>query len=162
MEIVVAHPDRAPLRGKIGQVFGFRGLERVALDEARAGDIVQVTGVDAVAIGATLCAPEQPEPLPALKVDEPTLIMNFQVNTSPLAGRDGRFVTSRQLRERLVRFAALPLTVAVPSLPALEPGTRVRINVGEVDLIERSVACSYRETVNAQNDVVAQDASARA
>ncbi len=102
MEIVVAHPDRAPLRGKIGQVFGFRGLERVALDEARAGDIVQVTGVEAVAIGATLCAPEMPEPLPALKVDEPTLIMNFQVNTSPLAGRDGRFVTSRQLRERLV------------------------------------------------------------
>jgi len=66
------------------------------------------------------------------------------------------------LRERVVRFAALPLTVAVPSLPALEPGTRVRINVGEVDLIERSVACSYRETVNAQNDVVAQDVSARA
>jgi len=103
MEIVVAHPEGAPLRAKVGQVFGFRGLERVPLAAAQAGDIVQVTGVDAVAIGATLCAPEHPEPLPALKVDEPTLTMNFQVNTSPLAGRDGRFVTSRQLRERLIR-----------------------------------------------------------
>jgi GTP-binding protein len=102
MEVVVAHPDRSPLRAKIGQVFGFRGLERVSLDVAQAGDIVQVTGVEAVAIGATVCAPECPEPLPALKVDEPTLTMHFQVNTSPLAGRDGRFVTSRQLRERLV------------------------------------------------------------
>ena len=103
MEVVLAHPERAPLRAKVGQVFGFRGLERVPLDEARAGDIVQVTGVEAVAIGATLCAADCPEPLPALKVDEPTLTMNFQVNTSPLAGREGRFVTSRQLRERLMR-----------------------------------------------------------
>jgi GTP-binding protein len=84
-------------------VFGFQGLERVPLEEASAGDIVQVTGVDEVSIGATLADPEHPEALPVHKVDEPTLNMNFQVNTSPLAGREGKYVTSRQLRERLMR-----------------------------------------------------------
>jgi GTP-binding protein len=88
---------------KIGQVLTFRGLERVPVEQAAAGDIVAVTGVEEVNIGLTLCDPENAEGLPPIHVDEPTLAMNFQVNTSPLAGREGRFVTSRQLRERLYR-----------------------------------------------------------
>jgi GTP-binding protein len=88
---------------KIAQVLTFTGLERRAVDEASAGDIVAVTGIDAVNIGLTACDPAAPEGLPPISVDEPTLAMNFQVNTSPMAGREGKFVTSRQLRERLYR-----------------------------------------------------------
>jgi len=88
---------------KIGQVLTFSGLERSPVEEASAGDIVAVTGIEAVNIGLTLCDPEHPWGLPPISVDEPTLAMNFQVNTSPLAGREGKFVTSRQLRERLYR-----------------------------------------------------------
>jgi len=89
--------------GRIGQVLTFHGLERQPVAEASAGDIVAVTGIEEVNIGLTLCDAEHPEGLPPISVDEPTLAMNFQVNTSPLAGREGRFVTSRQLRERLYR-----------------------------------------------------------
>ncbi|MCP5466481.1 MAG: translational GTPase TypA [Sinobacteraceae bacterium] len=89
--------------GRINQVLTFRGLERKAVDEAQAGDIVAITGIDDINIGLTLCDPENPAPLPPIQVDEPTLAMNFQVNTSPLAGREGKFVTSRQIRERLMR-----------------------------------------------------------
>ncbi len=102
-EVLVLRPGMPEQRAKVNQVFGFRGLERVSLDEALAGDIVQFTGVDELSIGCTLCAPERPEALPPLKVDEPTLTMNIQVNTSPFAGTEGRFITSRQLRERLQR-----------------------------------------------------------
>ena len=88
---------------RIGQVLAFTGLERNPVEEASAGDIVAVTGIESVNIGMTLCDPEHPLGLPPISVDEPTLAMNFQVNTSPLAGREGKFVTSRQLRERLYR-----------------------------------------------------------
>ncbi|HWI14785.1 MAG TPA: GTP-binding protein, partial [Burkholderiales bacterium] len=91
----------APVNAKVNQVLVFKGLERVLADEAQAGDIVLVNGIEEVGIGVTLADPVNPEALPLLKVDEPTLTMNFQVNTSPLAGREGKFVTSRQLRERL-------------------------------------------------------------
>ena len=96
-------PGQAPARAKIAQVFGFSGLERVPLEEAVAGDIVQFTGVDALSIGCTLCDPEHPDALPSPRVDEPTITMNFQVNSSPFAGTEGRFLTSRQIRERLLR-----------------------------------------------------------
>jgi GTP-binding protein len=89
--------------GKIAQVLTFRGLERKPVDEAQAGDIVAITGIDEVNIGLTICDPERPEGLPPIEVDEPTLAMTFQVNTSPLAGREGKFVTSRQIRDRLMR-----------------------------------------------------------
>jgi len=102
-EILVLNGEEAPVRAKVNQVMGFRGLERVALDEALPGDIVLVTGVEEVGIGVTLTDIERPEALPLLKVDEPTLTMNFQVNTSPFAGQEGKFVTSRQVRERLIR-----------------------------------------------------------
>jgi GTP-binding protein len=102
-EIVVLHEGHEPAKAKVGQVMGFQGLERVPMDEAAAGDIVLVTGVEETAIGVTFADALQPEALPMLRVDEPTLTMNFQVNTSPLAGQEGRFVTSRQIRERLFR-----------------------------------------------------------
>jgi len=88
---------------KIAQVLTFTGLQRSPVEEASAGDIVAITGIEDVNIGVTICDPEQPEGLPPIRVDEPTLAMNFQVNTSPLAGREGKFVTSRQIRERLYR-----------------------------------------------------------
>jgi len=88
---------------KLGQVLTFTGLTRSPVAEAFAGDIVAVTGIEAVNIGLTICAADEPLGLPPIRVDEPTLAMNFQVNTSPLAGREGKFVTSRQLRERLYR-----------------------------------------------------------
>jgi GTP-binding protein len=88
---------------RVGQVLTFHGLERTPVEEASAGDIVAVTGIESVNIGLTVCDPESPVGLPPISVDEPTLAMNFQVNTSPLAGREGKFVTSRQLRERLYR-----------------------------------------------------------
>jgi GTP-binding protein len=104
MEVVCMNgPDGLPFKGKVNQVLKFKGLEREVVDEAIAGDIALVNGIDELAIGTTICSPDTPDPLPMLKIDEPTLTMNFMVNTSPLAGREGKFVTSRQIRERLDR-----------------------------------------------------------
>ena len=96
-------PDGTPTKGRVNQVLQFKGLERVIVDEAIAGDIVLVNGMEALNIGTTICPPDAPEGLPMLRIDEPTLVMNFCVNTSPLAGREGKYVTSRQVRERLER-----------------------------------------------------------
>jgi GTP-binding protein len=101
--IVMNGPDSNPIKAKINQVLMFEGLARVQVDEAEAGDIVLINGIDEVGVGTTLCHPEHPDALPLLKVDEPTLTMNFLVNASPLAGREGKFLTSRQIRERLER-----------------------------------------------------------
>jgi GTP-binding protein len=101
--VVLNGPDSTPIKGRINQVLNFKGLERVLVDEAVAGDIVLINGIDEIGIGSTVCAPDTPEALPMLTVDEPTLTMNFMVNNSPLAGREGKFVTSRQLRDRLDR-----------------------------------------------------------
>ena len=87
--------------GRINQVLGFQGLDRILVDEAVAGDIVLINGIEDIGIGVTITDKDNPQPLPMLKVDEPTLTMNFQVNTSPLAGTEGKFVTSRQIRDRL-------------------------------------------------------------
>jgi GTP-binding protein len=107
-EVLVMHgpegAQNAPTtRGRINQVLKFKGLERVLVEEAQAGDIVLINGIDEIGIGTTLCPVDAPDALPLLKVDEPTLVMNFCVNSSPLAGREGKFVTSRQVRERLER-----------------------------------------------------------
>lgn len=101
--IILNGPDSTPIKARINQVLSFKGLERKVIDEASAGDIVLINGVEAIDIGSTICDPEHPDALPMLTVDEPTLTMNFMVNTSPFAGREGKFVTSRQLRERLDR-----------------------------------------------------------
>jgi len=92
-----------PKKAKIGQLFSFSGMERVPIETAEVGDIVLVTGVEELSIGTTLTAVDTPEPLPPIMIDEPTLSMYFQVNTSPLAGREGKYVTSRNLRDRLAK-----------------------------------------------------------
>ena len=111
--VVVVDRDGGIRKARILAVFGYHGLERVERDEAGAGDIVCVTGVDGIGISDTLCAPEEVEALPPLVVDEPTLTMMFCVNTSPFAGRVGTYVTSRQLRERLQREALHNVALAV-------------------------------------------------
>ena len=100
-DVLVLAGTSTPKKVRVNQVLGFRGIERVQLEEAMAGDIVLNNGVEERSIGVTLADINQPEALPMHAVDEPTLTMNFQVNTSPFAGKEGKFVTSRQLRERL-------------------------------------------------------------
>ena len=94
-------PDSAPVKARVNQVLKFEGLERKQASEAGPGDIVLINGIEDIGIGVTLTDLERPVPLPMLKVDEPTLTMNFCVNTSPLAGREGKYVTSRQIWDRL-------------------------------------------------------------
>ncbi len=100
---VMNGPGSTPINAKVNQVQVFKGLERTVVDQAEAGDIVLINGIEEIGIGVTITDSDNTDALPLLKVDEPTLTMNFQVNTSPLAGREGKFVTSRQLRERLQR-----------------------------------------------------------
>ena len=101
--MIMNGPEDTPKAAKINQILQFEGLDRKIVDEAQAGDIVLVNGIEELNIGTTITDPSKPEALPMLTVDEPTLTMNFMVNTSPLAGREGKFVTSRQIRERLER-----------------------------------------------------------
>ncbi|WP_455384921.1 translational GTPase TypA [Acidihalobacter prosperus] len=103
MPVVIIDRDGKRRQGRVLQVLGFHGLERVEVPEATAGDIIAFTGLDPLNISDTLCDPGNVEALPALTVDEPTVSMTFQVNTSPFAGRDGKYITSRQIRERLER-----------------------------------------------------------
>lgn len=100
-DVIVLMGDKTPKKARVNQVLGFQGIERVQMSEALAGDIVLINGVEELSIGTTLADIDQPEALPIHTVDEPTLTMTFQVNTSPFAGQEGKFVTSRQLRERL-------------------------------------------------------------
>ncbi|MGO3891844.1 MAG: translational GTPase TypA [Paenalcaligenes sp.] len=94
-------PEGESIKGRINQVQTFKGVNRQQVEEAQAGDIVLINGIDEIGIGCTLMDPAHPEALPLLRIDEPTLSMNFIVNSSPLAGREGKFVTSRQIRDRL-------------------------------------------------------------
>ena len=98
---VMAGPDGKSYNGKINQVHTFQGLDRVQATEAGPSEIVLISGIENIGIGETVTDPANPQPLPMLKIDEPTLTMNFCVNTSPLAGREGKFVTSRQIWDRL-------------------------------------------------------------
>ena len=102
MDVVVMEgPEGKSIKGRVNQVLTFQGLDRVQTTEAGPGDIVLINGIEDIGIGVTVTDPLNPAPLPMLKVDEPTLTMNFCVNTSPLAGREGKFVTSRQIWDRL-------------------------------------------------------------
>jgi GTP-binding protein len=96
-------PDSTPRKARINQVLKFHGLERMAAESAGPGDIVLINGIEDIGIGMTITDIDNPRPLPMLRIDEPTLTMNFCVNTSPLAGREGKYVTSRQIRDRLDR-----------------------------------------------------------
>ena len=100
-QVVVISSDEGQRKGKILQVMGYNGLERNEVSEAQAGDIVCITGIDQLNISDTICNPEQVEALEALSVDEPTVSMTFQVNDSPFAGREGKYISSRNLKERL-------------------------------------------------------------
>ncbi|HFC7475320.1 TPA: translational GTPase TypA [Neisseria meningitidis] len=99
--VAVMNHDQQIAQGRINQLLGFKGLERVPLEEAEAGDIVIISGIEDIGIGVTITDKDNPKGLPMLSVDEPTLTMDFMVNTSPLAGTEGKFVTSRQIRDRL-------------------------------------------------------------
>jgi GTP-binding protein len=99
--VVMAGEEGAPVKGRVNQVLKFQGLDRIQATEAGPGDIVLINGITDIGIGVTITDPLNPKPLPMLKVDEPTLTMNFCVNTSPLAGREGKYVTSRQIWDRL-------------------------------------------------------------
>lgn len=102
-EVMVLNGDKPPKKARVNQVLGFRGIERVQMEEAAVGDIILVNGIEDIGIGVTLADINQPEALPMPKVDEPTLTMTFQVNNSPLAGQEGKFVTSRQIKDRLTK-----------------------------------------------------------
>jgi GTP-binding protein len=101
--LVIAGPGATPKKARVGLVQSFQGLEKVEMNEATAGEIVAITGIDEVSIGCTICSTDAPEALPVLGVDEPTLNMTFCVNTSPFAGQEGKYVTSRQIHERLMK-----------------------------------------------------------
>ncbi len=130
--LIMNGPDSTPKRAKVNQVLKFQGLERKVVDEAEAGDIVLINGIEEIGIGTTLCAPDCPDALPLLHVDEPTLTMNFHVNTSPLAGKEGKFVTSRQIRERLER--ELKSNVAMRMKPTDNEGVFEVAGRGELHL----------------------------
>lgn len=100
-QVTIVGADGSKRNGKVGQIFGYLGLDRIETDQASAGDIIAVTGLGELKISDTICATSAVEALPALSVDEPTVTMTFQVNTSPFAGKEGKFVTSRQILERL-------------------------------------------------------------
>jgi GTP-binding protein len=102
-QVVVAKYDGERHKARIGLVYGYLGLERYEVKEARAGDIIAITGIEAPNVSDTLCDPENVEAMPALSVDEPTVSMTFQVNASPFAGKSGKYLTSRQLKDRLER-----------------------------------------------------------
>ncbi|MGD8931274.1 MAG: translational GTPase TypA, partial [Chromatiales bacterium] len=102
-QVTVIKYDGEQHRAKIGLVYGYLGLQRFEVMQASAGDIIAITGLEAPNVSDTLCDPEQVEALPPLSVDEPTVSMTFQVNTSPFAGREGKYLTSRQLKDRLER-----------------------------------------------------------
>ena len=116
-DVAVLHgplaPDAVPTKAKVGQIFQFKGLERIPVETAEAGDIVLLTGVDDLTIGTTLASLDAPEALPPIAVDLPTLSMYFQVNTSPFAGREGKYVTSRNLRDRLQKELLVNMALKV-------------------------------------------------
>ncbi len=103
MSVSIMSGDKKVSQGKINEVFGFKGLDRIAVKEAQAGDIAIITGIEDIGIGLTISDIEQPVGLPIIPVDEPTLTMDFMVNSSPLAGKEGKFVTSRQIKDRLTK-----------------------------------------------------------
>ncbi|HEX4480817.1 MAG TPA: translational GTPase TypA [Rudaea sp.] len=103
MPVAIVDRDGKKRNGRVLQVLGFMGLERREVPEAEAGDIIAISGIEALSISDTVCAVDTPEGLPVMTVDEPTISMTFQVNNSPFCGREGKFLTSRQIRERLMR-----------------------------------------------------------
>ena len=132
MQVVVAEADGSKRKAKILQVMGYDGLERLDVEEAQAGDIVCITGIDKLNISDTICDPDNVEILPPLSVDEPTVSMTFQVNDSPFAGREGKYISSRNLKERLEQ--ELIHNVALRVEPGETPDKFVVSGRGELHL----------------------------
>ncbi len=132
MQVIVAGSDGSKRKERILQVTGYLGLERVDVEEAQAGDIVCITGIDKLNISDTICDPEAVEILPPLSVDEPTVSMTFQVNDSPFAGREGKYISSRNLKERLEQ--ELIHNVALRVEPGENPDKFIVSGRGELHL----------------------------
>jgi len=130
--MVMEGPDGKAVKGRVNQVLTFQGLDRVQVTEAGPGDIVLINGIDAIGIGVTVTDVANPAPLPMLQVDEPTLTMNFCVNTSPLAGREGKYVTSRQIWDRLQKELQSNVALRVSETP--EDGIFEVMGRGELHL----------------------------
>lgn len=118
--LTLIHRDGSQIKARVNKLEVFSGLGRRAVESASAGDIVVVAGFEDIDIGETLCHPEHPDPLPVLEIDEPTIAVEFKVNDSPFAGREGKFVTSRQLRERLFREALYDRALRVEETDAAD------------------------------------------
>jgi GTP-binding protein len=131
-QVVVVNRDGETRKGKVLQVMGYEGLDRVEVDKAEAGSIVCITGIDKLNISDTICDPSVVEALPALSVDEPTVSMTFQVNDSPFAGKEGKFVTSRNIKERLDK--ELISNVALRVVPGDSPDKFIVSGRGELHL----------------------------
>nr|AAR05238.1 predicted TypA membrane GTPase [uncultured marine proteobacterium ANT32C12] len=131
-QVVIVDRDGNTRKGKVLQVMGYEGLERVEVPEAEAGSIVCITGIDKLNISDTICTPSDVEALPALSVDEPTVSMTFQVNDSPFAGKEGKYVTSRNIKERLDK--ELISNVALKVVPGETPDKFVVSGRGELHL----------------------------
>jgi GTP-binding protein len=132
MAVTVVNREGKQRSERITQILGFHGLTRVEVESASAGDIVAFAGIAEPKVSDTLCDPATPEPLPSLTVDEPTISMTFEVNTSPFLGREGKFVTSRQIRERLEREAIHNVALRVE--PTADPDKFVVFGRGELHL----------------------------
>jgi GTP-binding protein len=132
MAVTVVSREGQQRSEKITQILGFHGLTRIEVESAGAGDIVAFAGIAEPKVSDTLCDPATPEPLPSLTVDEPTISMTFEVNTSPFLGREGKFVTSRQIRERLEREAIHNVALRVE--PTADPDKFVVFGRGELHL----------------------------
>ena len=114
------HNRTAPFKSKVVSLYTFEGLNKVPVEEATVGDIVCFSGIEGVTIGQTICAVNNPEPLPFVKISEPTVEMTFSVNTSPFAGREGKFVTSRQIRDRLMKETLKDVSLRVTDSETLD------------------------------------------
>ena len=117
------HGKHAPYKAKVVNLYGIEGLERIPVDSARAGDIVCISGITDITIGDTICPPDAPDPLPFVKISEPTVQMTFSVNNSPFAGREGKYVTSRHLGERLKRELLKDVSLRVADTDTTEAFT---------------------------------------
>ncbi len=162
MSVAVVGRDGEVRSERIGQVFGFLGLERIETEEARAGDIIAFSGIEAPKISDTICDPDCPEALPPLVVDEPTISMTFETNTSPLFGQEGKFVTSRQLRERLLRETLANVALRVEETD--DPDRFVVYGRGELHLgilIENMRREGYELAVSRPRVVVKEEGGQR-
>lgn len=131
--VALHHGEEAPIaRGRVTKLYAFRGLERTETEQAEAGDIIAIAGLPEVEIGSTICDAAVPESVPGIRVEEPTVSVDFMVNTSPFAGREGKYVTSRQLRERL--FRELESNVALRVEETDSPDTLTVSGRGELHL----------------------------